>query len=585
MASFKPILPPEPLLFTTYDLEWDKDKRVTLVGVYDDRKGYRYYLTVKEFIEKELTSENYGVTYFAHAGGKYDFQFLFDTLVKENWVENRYDVEMAFNGSSAFLVDICNKRNTNKNHKWRFADSVFLFQATIKEIGKLIGMEKGEVDFETQNFNELRDYNEIDCRILYEGIKQLDVRLRLMGGGLKVTLASSAMRLFQSKYLKQEIETSNAINEIARDSYFASRVEVFKKECGEADYWDICSSFPYSMTKPLPATCIKVQKEIPKGKLYIAKVRVTVPDMYLPPTPIRDKHMRIIFPVGSWESYLTKCDIELAERVGCKIKNLKEVYIFEEFTDLKDYVLDLYEKKATSKGFERLLYKLLLNSLYGKFAESNEKEKLVIHPEKGAKCPHRWKGKRKHKKDTCMRMFANNQPHAYIRKDFINSSHIHVPISSFVTAYSRELLYDYLVASKIYYYCDTDSVVCTRDNKFVDSDKLGDLKKEYKVIKGELIAPKLYRLMVEDEKTGEPKQVLRTKGFPRLTSEGFDKILQGESVTLKRFVSLKENYRSGDTSPKEREMEKRIYLDTQKRKFELNGDSRPLHIKELDLPK
>ena len=580
MSTFKPILPPDPLLFSTYDLEWDKEQNVTLVGVYDERKGFRYYRTVKEFIVSELTSENYGVTFFAHAGGKYDFQFLFNCMVEENWLENRYDVEIAFNGSSAFLVDIYHKRIFKKEQKWRFADSVFLFQAKIAEIGKLIGMEKGEVDFETQNFQELVDYNEQDCRILYEGIKQLDNRLRLMGGGLKVTLASSAMRLFQCKYLRREIETSFSINEISREAYYASRVEVFQKYCENADYWDICSSFPHSMTKALPANCTKVQKEIPKNGLYMARVKVEVPEMYLPPVPIRDKHKRIMFPTGKWECYLTKVDIELAEKYGCKVKNLKEVYLFDEFYDLKDYVIDLYEKKAKAKGFERLLYKLLLNSLYGKFAESNEKEKMILYPE-SIECQHVYRGKKKHKNDSCMRMFSNKQEGAYIRTDFLHSSHIHVPISAFVTAYSRELLYEYLIKSKKFYYCDTDSVVCHKNNPFKDSDILGELKYEYDVIKGELIAPKLYRLMVREK--GEEKQVLRTKGFPRLTSEGFDKILNGESVVLKRWISLKENYRSGDTRPKEREMEKRVYLDTQKRKFLENGDSRPLDIKELDL--
>jgi hypothetical protein len=334
------------------------------------------------------------------------------------------------------------------------------------------------------------------------------------------------------------------------------------------------------MTKALPANCTGIQKEIPKSGLYLARVKVEVPEMYLPPVPIRDKHKRIMFPTGKWECYLTKVDIELAESVGCKIKNMKEVYTFDEFYDLKDYVIDLYEKKAKAKGFERLLYKLLLNSLYGKFAESNEKEKMILYPDK-IECTHLYKGKKKHENNSCIRMFANKQEGAYIRSDFIHSSHIHVPISAFVTAYSRELLYKYLVASKTFYYCDTDSVVCTKKNKFVDSDILGELKYEYDVIKGELIAPKLYRLLVKEK--GEEKQVLRTKGFPRLNSEGFDKLLKGESVVLKRFVSLKENYRSGDTTPKEREMEKRVYLDVQKRKFLENGDSRPLSIKELDL--
>jgi hypothetical protein len=66
--------------FATYDLEWvpgsDPDRAkaagfvplaLRLVGVYDG-KSYRHYTSISDFLNSELTPENSGMWYYAHAG-------------------------------------------------------------------------------------------------------------------------------------------------------------------------------------------------------------------------------------------------------------------------------------------------------------------------------------------------------------------------------------------------------------------------------------------------------------------------------------------------------------------------------------
>lgn len=73
----------------------------------------------------------------------------------------------------------------------------------------------------------LKKYNEVDCRILWKGVDRLQEELEL-GGELKMTIASCAMRLFRSQFLKREIKTDVKVNRVTREAYVASRVEVFK---------------------------------------------------------------------------------------------------------------------------------------------------------------------------------------------------------------------------------------------------------------------------------------------------------------------------------------------------------------------
>jgi hypothetical protein len=213
---------------------------VRLAGVYNPAKGYRWYRSVKDFLDYELTSENSGSWFFAHAGGLADINFLFECLVQDM----TYSIEASFSGSSAVIVRIRRGKRT-----WFFIDSLWLIKGSLADIGKKLGYTKGDLkDFEGASLEELIEYNERDCVVLYKALWEFHVRIMELGGQLQMTLASCSMFLFRKKYLQRRISTSQAVNRIARKAYFASRVEPFVRECENAYYYDINSSFPYSRT-------------------------------------------------------------------------------------------------------------------------------------------------------------------------------------------------------------------------------------------------------------------------------------------------------------------------------------------------
>jgi len=532
-----------------YDLEWyPKTFEVRIVGVYDER-GYRWYRTVAEFLQHEMTFKNRGRTFFAHAGGYFDVQFVLEELNKTH----RFSVKASFSGSSAVLVQA-----RQDKHVWTFADSFFLMRDSLKKIGKAINIEKLDCPFDAP-FDQLRHYNERDCQIVYEAILSLQEELNGLGGELRPTLASCALNLFRRSHLTLEIPTSGRLNEVLRNAYCASRVEVFRHYAPSGEYYDINSSFPFSMTKPQPGAFKGMRRTIPPGEraIYFAYATVTVPECDLPPLPFKLKG-RIFFPTGTWVAWFTRTDLELLQLYGGRIDKIHKVLDFEPFTDLADYVKEIYalRKAETAKGkvnednrrmgmreqypgadFRSYTYKLLLNSLYGKFGERSEKDMLLIRPD-STKCNHGGK----HPDNSCMRMVS---PGIWRRTDVKNVPHAHVAISAYVTSLSRALLYKHLAACSVRYYADTDSVVCGEGEKLPTSPELGDLKYEGAIREGRFICPKVYSFTAinETDDAGRPKVVVKSKGFRRLGPEEFEALRNYEPVTIERMAGIKEGLR------------------------------------------
>ncbi len=438
----------------TYDLEWIPETlELRLIGVFDGSE-YRTYTKPLEFLRGELTMENSGSWYFAHAGGLADFQFLLETLV-----EHGYCVKAAFSGSSAIIVEI-----TEGQKSWLLIDSYWLLRSPLKKIGEAVGIKKlkdymcpgtsmvlhpesGKKYCDGMGCDhpppedlsdpwciffapmpELKVYNEQDNRILWTAIVQLQDGLMDMGSELCMTQASSAMKLYRRSYLNREIRTNKSVNERARVSYVGSRVEVYAPRCEDGFYYDVNSSFPFAMTFPAPGSLKGGRGTLPTGEseMFLADVELEVPEMYLPPIPWRHpKEHRVYFPTGKWRTWLWGIDVRLLEQAGGRITKCHRVLEFDQHRTLEAYARDLYErrKKATTE-FEKMLYKLLLNSLYGKFGENPLKQSAYFNPENSAG----------------MNLIM---PGVFTSEEIQDIAHEHVPISSHITAFARRTLYKF----------------------------------------------------------------------------------------------------------------------------------------------
>lgn len=599
-----------PKTFLTYDLEWIPGRmQVRCAGVYDGKRyrSYRGPDAMKRFLRKELSSANRGKVFYAHAGGTHDVQFVLETLVRSNAIE-QYSVSAAMAGSSAIIVRIKQGKNV-----WTFCDSFWLLRGSLREIGASMGLEKGggdgylcpgtsgrtKVKLVPHTLNnktkrvvysrkevyvgcghekgtcmfyapigELVDYNEQDCRILWEAIRRFETEVLELGGELKHTIASTALRLFRARFLKRAIHTSGVVNEHARESYTASRVEVFRDRAPNGGFsFDINSSFPHSMLEPAPGNLIRTNRSLTDGGLYLAKASVMVPDMAVPPIPYRHDG-RVYFPTGTWDGWFMNTDLDYLQEKGGRVLGVERVYHFEPFTELGDYVSVVYELRRTETDpFRRLVYKYLLNSLYGKFAERSLKERILIRPEST-------KGLRR------------IVPGIFAELRDVKVNHTHVPVASHITALSRRLLTRYIddaiATGGTVFYCDTDSVFT--DVVMPTSDKLGGMKCEKEFASAVFMAPKLYRTDSNVKAKGFSK--LNAGEFDTMAREVWDGVPFDERTpkAVNRMLRLKELWAKGKLSPEETTVLKRLALDDRPKRCAIGEGTRPWTVREIRDP-
>jgi hypothetical protein len=558
--------PKELGTFGVYDLEWHRETlKVTHCGVRDD-SGYRCHRTVEELLQDCLTA---GGWWFAHAGGSYDMVQLFPQIL----THTDWHVTAAFSGSAAVVVTI----TTDDGREAKFGDSAMLLKAKLADIGRIVGLAKGDLEeAEGAGWKEVRDYNERDCEILYVALHQFQDRLRALGGELRATLASCAMAIFRSRYLSRDLATSAAANAIARQAYTASRVEIFRPECERANYYDINSSFPYSMTFPCPGEIKRVARRWNGSDLALVDATVEVPDCYLPPLPLRVEGS-VYHPTGRWRSWYSGLDLNEAEAAGARIVQVHSATHFHEWTDLAAYSRDLYARrlqaKAAGNKMDDMVTKILLNSLYGKLAENPEKEELQVRPPKKPSDP----GAR-----LVMPGVWNVPVHRTI-------DHEHVAAPVVITARSRHLLRKGLARALEQgevYYCDTDSVIC--QGEMASGDKLGEWKLEATLLGGQFLAPKLYTVTKDlgPGVHGPRTMDVRAKGFRRATWREFLRIATGEAADVERFSRVRgmlaEAGRAGEVRPTRGTVEKR-WLGTARPKRAEDGtnNTRPWTVREL----
>jgi len=596
----------------TFDFEWMPEKvsskKSDGSNVYTDRQSgldlrlcgifdgisYRHFFNISDFLNHVLTRKYENVWMYAHAGGLADITFILEEIIKRR---GEFEVEASFSGSSAIIV-----RVKKGKHQWIFIDSYWTLRDKLANIAKMVGMEKGEVDFETTNMAELITYNEQDCVILWHALDTFETGILDLGGQLNMTQASTAMELFRRRFLKAPIKTLDSVNEVARQSYFASRVEVIQESCDDALYYDINSSFPHAMTFDAPGSITKTStKALPNDGIYLARLRVKVPDMYLPPLPYRTEDGgSVYFPVGTWDGWFMNTDVELLLREGGDILKVGEVVHFEPFHDLAEYARTLYEKRMRSvSDAEKMIMKILLNSLYGKFAETTVKSKMLIYPS-SIECQH----DPKHGPNPdypllpcCMEQLF---PGVYLVHSEVDAPHVHVPISSHITAIARRSLYDYMKSAVPYYYCDTDSIITKKPQFNPDgspvtekSKTLGGLKLEHVIKSGRFLLPKAYSIEHEPDKEGETRTT-RAKGFTlgdkRLLGAGlaehnykqFIRLSEGREVEFRRMSRVREMFRSGIAAPYDQIVKKKLQHKARLKRARIKGgDSRPWTVEEL----
>lgn len=443
---------------------------------------------------------------YAHNGGKFDYFFILKYLEKDN-------------------IKIINGRLSQA----KLGENVLRDSYNIIPV-PLGAYKKDDIDYNKmkrevrdQHKAEIIDYLEGDCVYLYELVTAFCDRF-----GRKLTVAGAAMTEL-IKTIPNGVERFNLFTDAKyRPFYYGGRCQAFKtgEIDGEIKIYDINSAYPYAMTFDHPdpsfnSWAITTGGALPSKPQYFAKIKAVSCGCL----PVRDeKTKELSFPSDNEARifYATGWEIQAGlETNTLEILEVIEVREPDHLINFKEYVDKHYEEKSNAvKGsVEEIFAKLLLNSPYGKWAQSSldyedwqlvaagdwpkytdkEIERIkaeglsvtdgidnsIIIDERGRLQDKIYLWEFETELDDGTELYKRPSPDA---NGFYN-----VAVAASITGFVRAYLWRAICASDEVFYCDTDSIVC-REFRGPVGPELGAWKFEGTATKGFIAGKKLYAL-------------------------------------------------------------------------------------------
>ena len=512
-----------------------------MIGCFDG-KDYYQFRNVPDFLNHIMRWEYRHWRWFAHFGGRYDLNFIYDYLAT-----NVTNAKVSFycSGSMVMAMDI----RKGDCHA-RLCDSFRLLPASLRELTIAFDVKhkKTKYDFEDMAYGrELLEYNEQDCRGLYEVLETFFRETGMMSE----TFASHSLKVWRKDYLRQTIwKPRDSVSEFVRKGYHGGRVEVFKRQSDHLMCYDVNSMYPYVMREALPMEYIAESRRLKDNYYGFVEAEITVPDCYIPVLPVRQE--KLFFPVGRIRGVWSTEELQIAENYGTRIQRIIKAVYFKCEPILAEFVTKLYDLKKYATEPTRTIAKYLLNSFYGKFGQAPVKRVYTTENDAPARS------------FPIMHPDGTPSGFAYYERES-RAAYLLPHISAAVTSKARLHLLSRL--NDNIYYCDTDSVFTT---DIIDTSK--EIGGWSLVGEGEckFWQPKLYKFKGE----------WKAKGLDR--KQSIDAFVNGDINKVTRRKSIKEAMRDGSRATMDVIIEKRLRESRPKRAWISDNDTRPWNIKELE---
>jgi hypothetical protein len=596
------------------------DVRNSYISTYFSEDYYSYMKDFKDRSDKVLfdlihkiialvKKEKTVNTVYFHNFSRFDGIILLKYLVCKH---PEFDVKTVFRNNRLYEVTVYDLKSRKLLFKLR--DSLNLLPGTLDNLAKSLCPtlgSKGSIDYASvrvdnlmSNKEELIEYMKQDILLLggimlkaqeiYYNLFQLDIVSKL-------TLSSLVLSIFRFKFYDEQnwpiyIPTMNQDNFI-RKGYYGGHTDMFKPKGEDLYYYDVNSLYPFVMKEfDMPGG-----KPVWHGNLEgmeldsmcgFIEAYVDCPlTIKKPFLPFRKKDETLIFPTGEFIGVYYTEELKFARDLGYKVLPLKGYLYEKKKSPFKDLVHTLSSNRVKAKkdGNDALsyVYKILMNSLYGRFG---------IHPKSTGTdiCDlNRYKTLVKSDSFISGDMLAENtylviyHVNAGLNEDEwnppLNSA---VQMSAAITACSRIYMYQFISRDDCYY-TDTDSVVLGHPlpDKWIDSSVLGKLKLEDRILEGFFIAPKSYCYKSKDV---DGKEVIKHKGATKsyATWEWFK--AQYADPSRKELVPVTSNFRINwhTLEIQKREGLYKLGINQNSKRYNvfINDewvDTDPIHIREL----
>ncbi len=511
-----------------------------------------------------------GRTFWAHYASGFDYVLLFPDML----TDPRWNVIM----SGSKIVRASYKLH-GKN--WvHFCDSHNLLPTKLVNLGEAVGLPKLTMDYTNEGLPSEKEWEYCirDCEIVMKAL----VRMRELCSVLRPTIAAQALSLFCRKYLPHNIYVSK-LDDTFGESYYGGRVEAYHiGQCNDYCY-DINSLYPFVMKNgrfPHPSYFVKRTNVNINDFLKIlekyegnAVLKVEVKPCAKPILPVK-YNGKLLFPCGRIQGRWNFPEIRLAMQYNqIRILSVDEVvYTTQSIMPFVNFVTDLYNLRMMSTNeADKLIYKFLLNSLYGKFAQ-RYREKTVYYKDSTYLTQAQEKYKNRIKR---IQELKNGKLAITLSIDDEFARHDVVAWASYVTSYARVYNWQlqYVIENKYGInvdYTDTDSFFVSQplpDSALIGKE-LGKLKLEDKSIK-KINGPKDYAYITSD---GKEKKKL--KGVPN-NAEQIDE----NTYRYNKVIRFKEGIRRGIQPGTSIEVKKILKRNYDKRIVMNDGSTMPIELR------
>lgn len=460
---------------------------------------------------------------YAHNGGKFDYHFLLPYL-------EPYDQVKIISGRLAqFFIGNA-----------EFRDSMNILPVALKKIevsahGETIKKQKfdyslmeKESRYLPENWEKIISYLRDDCVTLWEAINAFQTQY-----GRHLTQAGAAMAQWK-KISKLPIpKSTNEYFDAFKQYYYGGRVQCFQRGIIDKDFsvFDINSAYPYAMLSSHPYGLDYFEEQNP-SEIYgqgFYKIRARSRGAY----PLREK-TGLTFPDDGEirEFSITGWELIAARETGTDgdpeiLYGLRH----SELHDFREYIEHFYQQRLTAKATGDkagdLFAKLLMNSLYGKFAANptNYANYCVLPASEldGLLDP-----------ENEYSMSGELGPWLLAERELIDEEmrYYNVATAASITGFVRAYLWRAICKTGIdnILYCDTDSIATTDTGNGLDTgNRLGQWKHEGEFDRAGIAGKKMY--IFRGKKKGNKVREYKTasKGV-RLTNAQLWKVAGGDVV-------------------------------------------------------
>lgn len=503
------------------DIETGRKGELLAVSLYVSGE-YEVYFTWEDWLNRIIKlskKDKQARRIWAHNGAGFDWLHLSEYCEKER---KDIGIQMVMSGSSGVSVTLT---IPGLRYKIRLQDSYRLLPQSLAKLSKDMGVETPKLDLEGVHPEDLYHTNpELFHQYLkHDTIAVSEILLKFWhtvnevicitnpARELKGTVASMAMYIFRLEFLKTVIRVpwTKFVKEIERKTYHGGLVLApnhgIYEDCTGID---VNSSFASIMaTINLPADCLvtSVDKYHP-GKLGMYYIDYRTDDETFP--YIYDETGKLSTAGRAW---VTSLELEDIFNHGTA-RVIRGIVYQKTAPLLKEYAERIFKLKSDSKKSNPAIYmvsKLLLNALYGKFAQSEIGTKLVSADTPGMldRVNKAIENRRGGNPREIIRLLGRY----YQVETPMRSEYTFVGIASMITAGARLKLINAVRANRERaLYTDTDSLIVTGDITGLPiGSGLGEWSIEFTQCEFNLMGRKIYGVV---DKNGNVLKI-RMKGI------------------------------------------------------------------------